>query len=408
MTKRFDILISGASYTGAALALALAKGLDGSMSIGVIDKAPDGYRPAQSPRAFAISAASRHLLEYIDVWPAIEPEAQPVSEIEITDSALEAAIRPILLTYENSLDDNEPASHIVPDAAIANALRCKLEVSDLGFITGTEVREFGAGPAGASVTCSSGQQLEADLVVAAEGRVSRIREQAGIKTIGWDYHQSGICTTAAHSKPHHGKAVQHFLPSGPFAILPLPGDRSCITWSEKTNEARRIMALGDAAFLREVETRFAGQLGDITIFAKPASWPLNLRLARKFIGPRLALVGDTAHGVHPIAGQGLNLGMRDVAALAEIIVEYVRIGLPASDPDGLMRYERWRRFDSTLSSAAFDGLNRLFSNDNPVLRSIRDAGLGLIDRLPGAKSLLVKEAAGLTGDVPRLLRGEIL
>ena len=168
------------------------------------------------------------------------------------------------------------------------------------------------------------------------------------------------------------------------------------------------MALDEAGFLREVATRFTGRLGEITVIANPASWPLNLRLARTYIAPRLALVGDTARGVHPIAGQGLNLGMRDVAALAEIIVENARIGLPPSDPEGLVRYERWRRFDSAVSSAAFDGLNRLFSNDNPVLRSIRDAGLGLIDRLPGAKSLLVKEAAGLSGDVPRLLRGEAL
>ena len=408
MTQRFDILISGASYTGAALALALTEALDGSFSIAVIDKAPAGFRPPESPRAFAIAAASRHLLEYIGVWSAVVSEAQPVSEIEITDSDLDAAVRPVLLTYENALDDNEPASHIVPDSAIAGALRGKLEAANLTFITGTQAHDFDTGPNSASVTCSSGLQLEADLVIAAEGRISRIRDQAEIKTIGWDYGQSGICTLVAHSKPHHGRAVQHFLPAGPFAILPLPGNRSCITGSEKTNEAQRIMALDEAGFLREVATRFTGRLGEITVIANPASWPLNLRLARTYIAPRLALVGDTARGVHPIAGQGLNLGMRDVAALAEIIVENARIGLPPSDPEGLVRYERWRRFDSAVSSAAFDGLNRLFSNDNPVLRSIRDAGLGLIDRLPGAKSLLVKEAAGLSGDVPRLLRGEAL
>ena len=408
MTKHFDILISGASYSGAALALALVKSLDGTLTVGVIDKAPGGHRPADSPRAFAISAASRHLLEYISVWSAIEPEAQQVSEIEITDSALDAGIRPILLTYENTLDDNEPASHIVPDAVLANALKSQLERSDLQLFTDAEAREFNTQPTRASVTCTSGQSFDADLVVAAEGRASRIREQAGIKCFSSDYHQSGICTTVAHSKAHGGKAVQHFLPAGPFAILPLPGNRSCITWSEKADEARRIMALDASEFLEEVELRFAGWLGEIDVVAKPASWPLTVRLARSFIAPRLALVGDTARGVHPIAGQGLNLGLRDVAALAEIIVENARIGFPPSDPDGLARYQRWRRFDSVFSTAAFDGLNRLFSNDNALLRSFREAGLGIIDRIPAAKSLLVKEAAGLTGDVPRLLRGEML
>jgi 2-octaprenyl-6-methoxyphenol hydroxylase len=207
--------------------------------------------------------------------------------------------------------------------------------------------------------------------------------------------------------PHNGRAVQHFLPAGPFAILPLPGNTSCITWTEEKSEAKRIMALPDDGFLAELEKRFA-ELGEIAVLIKPATWELSLHLARAFVGQRIALIGDTARGVHPIAGQGLNLGLRDVAALSEIIVENARIGLTPSDPDGLKQYERWRRFDSAISTAAFDGLNRLFSNDNPLLRSLREAGLGIVDRLPMAKSMLVNEAAGLTGKVPRLLRGEAL
>ncbi|MBU1209859.1 MAG: FAD-dependent monooxygenase [Alphaproteobacteria bacterium] len=411
MNQRFDIVISGASYTGAALALALSKSLEGSLSIAVIDKAPPGTRataPA-SPRAFSVSAASRHLLEYLGVWPEIALSSQPVSEIEITDSPLNAGIRPVLLTYENAIDDGSPASHIVPDAILANALRGALTLAPgVEVFSNAAVTAFAVGGSAATVTCSHGLELVADLVVAAEGRRSAIREAAAIKTVGWDYSQSGICTLIQHSRPHEGRAVQHFLPSGPFAILPLPGQRSCITWTEEKSEARRIISLSDPEFLAEVEQRFSGRLGELELVMRPSSWPLSLHLARSFVGPRVALLGDTARGVHPIAGQGLNLGFRDVAALTEVIVENARIGLPASDPEGLKRYERWRRFDSAVSTAAFDGLNRLFSNDNPLLRSIREAGLGLVDRLPLAKSLLVKEAAGLTGDVPRLLRGEPL
>ncbi len=412
MNKKFDIAISGASFTGAALALALSKSLEASLSIAVIDKAP-ATAPSDtvpvSPRAFAISAGSRHLLEYLELWPQIEPDAQPVSEIEITDSPLDAGVRPVLLTYDNSIDDGSPASHIVPDAVLSNALNSALKTAPgVELIANTSVNGFSSGDSRAKLSCSDSTLLTADLVVAAEGGRSAIRDAAGIKTVGWDYSQSGICTQIRHSIPHHGRAVQHFLPAGPFAILPLPNNRACVTWTEEKEEARRIMALDGRDFLNEVERRFSGWLGDIEVLIRPASWPLSLHLARSFVAPHVALIGDTARGVHPIAGQGLNLGLRDVAALTEVIVENARIGLPASDYDGLKRYERWRRFDSAASTAAFDGLNRLFSNNNPLLRSLREAGLGLVDRLPLAKSTLVREAAGLTGDVPRLLRGEAL
>lgn len=414
MTERFDILISGASYSGAALALALEKSLGGppqpALRIGVLDKSTPaaGNQQAESPRAFAIAAASRNLLEYIGIWPQIAEKSQPVAQIEISDSPLDAGIRPVLLTYENTIDDCAPGSHIVPDAVLANALHTALENSSVALVQGVEALELRENNSGATLQCSDGIERTADLIVAAEGRQSRLRDQAGIKSIGWDYNQSGICTVISHTKPHHGRAAQHFLPGGPFAMLPLPGNKTCITWSEKSGEARRIMALDDQSFLAEVEKRVAGRLGDLSIVTRPASWPLNLRMSRSLVAGRLALLGDTARGVHPIAGQGLNLGMRDVAALTEIIVENARIGLPPSDPDGLQRYERWRRFDSAMSAAAFDGLNRLFSNDNTLLRSIREAGLGLVDRLPFAKTLFVNEAAGLSGEVPRLLRGEAL
>ena len=213
-------------------------------------------------------------------------------------------------------------------------------------------------------------------------------------------------TNVAHERPHNGVATQHFLPAGPFAILPLPGNRSCITWTEDAEAARTILALDDGAFLAEVDRRFGGRLGGLRLAGGRRSWPLAMHLARSYTRPRFALIGDAAHGVHPIAGQGLNIALRDVAALAECVADAARAGFDPGDTTALERYERWRRFDATLSTATFDALNRLFSSDIALLRSTRELGLGIVDRLPALKRLLVTEAAGLTGELPRLLRGQ--
>lgn len=414
MTKRYDIIISGASYTGLALACALSQALRGGISIAVLDRAPEGGREAPgagkgSPRAFAMSAASKRMLDVLGVWPRIAGDAQPVSEIEITDSSLDAGIRPILLTYDNHLDDGEPASFIVPDANLASALRqAASEAPNVALIAATEAKTFDEVPGGLQITCADGSSYLCGLLVAADGRRSPVRDTAGIKLVTWDYAQSGVCTVVAHEQPHHGRAVQHFLPSGPFAILPLPGNRSCVTWSEDRQHARQLMSLDDAAFLDELAKRFGRRLGQLSLAGPRASWALSMHIARSFIAPRIALIGDTARGVHPIAGQGLNLGFRDVAALAETVAEGVRVGLDAGDQQALEQYERWRRFDSAMSTAAYDGLNRLFSNDITLLRSLREAGLSLVDRLPAAKTAFIREAAGLTGNPPRLLQGHPL
>jgi 2-octaprenyl-6-methoxyphenol hydroxylase len=408
---RFDVVVSGASYAGLALALALTEALPG-LQVALVDPvAPRGSgEPARDPRAFAVSASSRHVLDAIGVWPAVAAEAQPVVSIEITDSELGAGVRPTLLTYANATENGEPASYILPGAALLAALVDKARVTPgITLIAPpAAVVGYSAGPNDAEVRLADGRRIEARLVVAAEGRKSTLREAAGIKLVGWPYRQTGIVVTVAHERPHDGTAVQHFLPAGPFAILPLTGNRSCITWSEEAREARRILALDDHAFLAEIDKRFGGKLGAVTVLGKPASWPLEMHLARAYVAPRLALIGDTAHGVHPIAGQGLNLGLRDVAALAEVVAETMRVGLDPGSPDVLTRYERWRRFDSTVSTFAFDSINRLFSNDWTVVRAARDLGLGLVDRMPTVKRLLVSEAAGLTGDLPRMLRGEAL
>jgi 2-octaprenyl-6-methoxyphenol hydroxylase len=250
--------------------------------------------------------------------------------------------------------------------------------------------------------------IAARLIVAADGQRSAVRQAAGIMVVGWPYDQTAIATTVEHpARDHGGVAVQHFLPAGPFAMLPLPGRRTSITWTEAATEARRIMALDDDSFLGEVDRRFGGKLGPLQLAGGRRAWPLSMQLARSYVGPRLALIGDAAHGVHPIAGQGLNLALRDVAALTEVVADAMRAGLDPGDGIALDRYQRWRRFDSLAATAAFDAINRLFSREARLLRSAREVGLQVVDRLPALKRGLVGEAAGLTGQLPKLLRGEL-
>ena len=407
-TPRFDIVISGASFGGLALACGLSRALGLDFKIALIDRvAQSAAAPKADSRASALSAASKRMLDVLDVWPLVADVAQPVTGIEITDSTLETGVRPVLLTYDNVTGDGEPATYIVPNSALQAALRRGVESSSsLELITPAEAIDFASNESGIEVTLADGGAIAASLLVAAEGRRSRLREAAGIKVVGWSYPQIGIVVTVHHDRPHGGRAVQHFLPSGPFAILPLTGNRSCITWTEDADEAKRILALDDADFLAEVDKRFGGKLGALSLDGPRQSWPLEMHLARRYVGPRFALIGDAAHGVHPIAGQGLNLAFRDVAALVEVLSDAIRLGFDAGDAQALARYERWRRFDSTISAATFDGLNRLFSSDRALVRSGRDFGLGLVDRMPMLKRFFVGEAAGLTGELPRLLKGE--
>jgi 2-octaprenyl-6-methoxyphenol hydroxylase len=254
--------------------------------------------------------------------------------------------------------------------------------------------------------------ISARLLVAADGARSHIRERAGIATHGWGYGQSSIAATVSHERDHNGRAEEHFLPAGPFAILPLKpdaqGPRSSIVWTEEAAEAERIVALPDAEVHAELERRFGLQLGDIKAVGMRRAFPLGLSMARAFVAERIALVGDAAHVIHPIAGQGLNMGFKDVAALAEVVVDALRLGLDPGAAPALDRYQRWRRFDTMAMGVATDGLNRLFSNRSDALRLVRDVGLGVVDRLPALKRLFIREAAGLVGEVPKLLKGETL
>jgi 2-octaprenyl-6-methoxyphenol hydroxylase len=408
VTERFDAIIAGAGPAGLTMALALAHVFKNDARIAIVDPSTTLTPDLEDPRAWALSAASIRLLDRLGVWSTVEPNAQPVDQIEITDSALQAGIRPVLLCYDNHTADGEPAAHIVPNQALARALGAVVQRKNEGTVicySRRSISNFVPAPSGNTVYLDDGTTLTGDLIIAADGRNSQLREAAQIEKVQWPYDQVGIVTTVSHERPHGGKAIQHFLPGGPFAILPLPGNKSCITWSEGAEAGKRIMKLGDEAFLLEVQNRFGGKLGALSLAAGGrGSFPLSMHLARRFIAPRFCLIGDAAHVVHPIAGQGLNLGFRDIAALAECIADGARDGLSFGDVTVLERYQAWRRFDSTLSAAAFDAINRLFSNDITLLRSAREVSLGLIDRLPDLKRFFVNEAAGLSGDIPQLMR----
>ena len=404
--ERVDVLIGGAGFAGLALAIALRQGLGGSFKVTVADPAL-GKGHAGDARASAIAAAARRLFEAIGVWDKVAAGAQPILDMVVTDSILQDAMRPTYLTFGGEVAPGEPFAHMIENPALVDALveRAKADGVEL---RAAAVAGFEAGADRIDVQFAGGDGLAAKLLVAADGARSAIREAAGIRSVGWDYDQAGIVATVAHERDHHGRAEEHFLPAGPFAILPLQGKRSSIVWTEEKREAERIVALPDDEFHAELERRFGLKLGEIEVAGPRRAYPLGLSMARSFVGDRLALIGDAAHVIHPIAGQGLNLGLRDVAALAEAIVDAARLGLDPGGPDVLERYQRWRRFDTATMGVATDGLNRLFSNRSDALRLVRDIGLGLVDRVPALKGLFIREAAGLTGDVPKLLRGEAL
>jgi 2-octaprenyl-6-methoxyphenol hydroxylase len=403
-----DVVICGSSYAGMLAALALAHQLGPELRITLVDRSsgPSAATGADC-RATALSAASVNCLGALGLWLGLKPDAQPVRAIELTDTPLKSAVRPVVMTYENITSDGATASWILPNPALGAALSAALSACpSIRLERGTEVLGAQATDAVNTLELSDGRHLSAALIIAADGRMSRLREGAGIKTVGHDHPQIGIVTTIRHSEPHGGRAIQHFLPGGPFAVLPLVGGHtSCVTWSEDAENARTILALSDDAFLAEIDVRMAGARGTLALVAGAPrqSWPLESRMARAFVAPRLALVGDAAHSVHPIAGQGLNLAIRDVAALVECIADAAKTGGDIGTTVVLDRYERWRRFDSSMSTVAFDGLNRLFSNDNALLRSVRSTGLAVVNSIAPAKRLLVKEAAGLSGTLPKLL-----
>ncbi|MBW8285493.1 MAG: ubiquinone biosynthesis hydroxylase [Rhizobium sp.] len=402
-----DLLIVGGGYVGLSAAVAVKQAAP-HLSVEVIEAAPEGVWQ-KDPRASAIIAAATKMLEVFGIWERIAPEAQPITKMIVTDSKTSDPVRPVFLTFDGAVEEGRPFAHMIPNVAMVGALREACDKAGIAIRHGVRAVGFkNTGPA-AELSLSDGSIVAARLVVACDGVRSKLRDMAGIKTVTWDYGQSGIVTTVEHERPHEGAAEEHFLPSGPFAILPLKGNRSSLVWTERTADADRLVAADDLVFEEELERRFGHKLGQIRASGDRRAFPLGLTLAREFVAPRIALAGDAAHGIHPISGQGLNLGFKDVAALAETIVDADRLGLDIGDLNVLQRYQTWRRFDTFRMGVTTDVLNRMFSNDFTPLRVIRDVGLGLVDRLPGLKSYFIREAAGTAnGGAPKLLAGEAI
>ncbi len=401
-----DVLVAGAGYVGLAAAVSMREARP-SLSVAVVDAAPaDIWK--KDGRASAIAAAACRMLDRLGCWEEIAPEAQAITEMIITDSRTSDPVRPVFLTFDGEVGPGEPFAHMVENRILNGALRRRAAELGIDIIEGVAVSGFERNGSDVSVHLADGVTIDARLLVAADGVKSRLRDMAGIKTVKWEYGQSGIVCTIAHERPHNGRAEEHFLPAGPFAILPLTGNRSSIVWVERTSDAERLVQGDEFSFEIELEQRFGLKLGEIRVEDKPRAWPLGLTLSRAFVAQRFALAGDAAHGIHPIAGQGLNLGFKDVAALAETIVEADRLGQDIGAIDVLQRYERWRRFDTVQMGVTTDVLNRLFSNDLGPVRAVRDIGLGLVERMPRLKEFFIRQASGLSGETPRLLRGEAI
>jgi 2-octaprenyl-6-methoxyphenol hydroxylase len=399
--ERYDIAIVGGGPAGMTLALALSRSISG-LRVAMLDRRDFAVPPDQ--RAFAISAGVRRVFETLGVWRAASAAAEPILRMRITDSGTGDIARPLFLSFDGPLSSGEPYAHMVPNTALSAALLDAIE-GRVTLLPRVEIAALNADPRHGRLSLKDGRTIIAPLIVAADGAQSTLRTMAGIGVILHDYRQSGIVTTITHELPHNGVAYEHFRPAGPFASLPLPGNRSSLVWTEHPEAVARYKAMPLDEVARVIEEVMGSSLGAVTVEEKLQTFPLAMRLARSFIGHRLALIGDAAHVVHPVAGQGLNLGLKDVAALAEVTIEAMRLGLDPGAPDVLEKYQRWRRFDTALMAMVTDTMTRLFSNDIAPVRALRDVGLGIVDRLPPLKDFMIGRAAGIERGGPRLLQG---
>ena len=402
-----DILIVGGGLNGSCLALALAQA--GFSSV-VLDALPTPKRKADAfdGRAYSLALASKNLLAAIDIWPEVVDNAQPILEVKASDGRAGEGAAPYFLHFDHAELEDGPMGYLLEDRFLRRALLAAIEAEPLITHRANVTVTAQDTSAAAQVTLSDGTSLKARLLIGADGRQSGVAERAGIKRSGWDYGQTALVCAIEHERPHNAIAHQFFMPNGPLAILPLPENRSSIVWSETSENAAQIAALDDAAYLEALRPAFGDFLGEIKLTGTRFTYPLTLTLAQSYVAPRLALVGDAAHGVHPIAGQGLNLGFRDIGALAEVLTEAKRRGEDIAAADVLARYQSWRKFDTTALALGMDAVNKLFSNDNPALRFMRDLGMGAVSSMPTLRRRFMREAAGLTGDLPKLMQGKRL
>ena len=409
MSDDAELLIAGAGLNGLLLGIACA---GAGLAVALVDREDPRRMLDQGfdGRSSAIAYGSQQVLAALGLWPLIAAEAEPIREIRVADDNAK-----LFLHYDHrelapaSTQDGAPLGWIIENRLLRRVLiEHARSLPTLVFLAPLAIDGVLTSSAAAEAALSDGRRLTARLVAAADGAASPLRHAAGIRTVDWRYPQTAIVTTARHARPHAGIAVEHFLPAGPFAILPMTGNRSSIVWTEREEFVPRLLALSDHEFAVELAARFGDFLGAVEPVGPRWSYPVGLMLAERYVDRRLALIGEAAHVIHPIAGQGLNLGIRDVAALAEIVVDRRRLGLDIGDDALLRRYQQWRRFDTLLLAAVTDGLNRLFSNQIAPLRLAREFGLAAVNRLPAVKRFLMRDAMGITGDLPRLVRGEQL
>ena len=398
-----DVVIAGGGLVGLTLGVALAGAgietvvVDGAPPEAMKDAAFDG-------RVSSIALGSRRVLEGIGVWPALMDDAQPILEIRVSDGDA-----PLFLHYDHETVGSDPLGHIVENRSIRAALLERaVALAPLRHLAPASVEALEPAGSGVEARLADGRCVRARLAVAADGANSGLRAAAGIETVRWSYEQTGIVCTVLHERPHRGIAHERFLPAGPFAILPMTGDRSSLVWTERAALAPSLMEASSEVFARELGARFGDFLGALEPTGPRWSYPLRLTHAKRYVAPRLALAGDAAHAIHPLAGQGFNLGIRDAAVLAELVVDRARLGLDIGGDDVLTHHQRRRRFDSVALMGVTDGLNRLFSNDNQGLRLVRDVGLAAVNEMPPVKRFFMRHAMGLAGDLPRLARGKPL
>ncbi|PHO05027.1 2-octaprenyl-6-methoxyphenyl hydroxylase [Rhodobacteraceae bacterium 4F10] len=399
-----DILIAGGGLNGPALALGLAQA---GFDVTIVDNRPTLARADDNfdGRGYALAVASKRLLTAIGVWDDIAGNAQPMNDIKVTDGRAGEGPSPFFLHFDHTEIEEGPVGFMLEDRFLYRAFMDALgKEKRITQISQDSVIDQASGATGVTVSLASGRTLRARLLVGCDGRQSGVAQRAGIKRTGWGYGQTALVCAIAHEKPHHGIAHQFFMPPGPLAILPLPGNMCSIVWSETDENAAEIQALSDEDYMAVLRPRFGDFLGKIELAGARFTYPLNLTVANEFVADHVALVGDAAHGMHPIAGQGLNAGLRDVAALVEILQDAKQRGEDFSTINVLERYQEWRRFDTHALIAATDLTNKLFSNDNPLLRLGRDIGMGLVNASPALRRTFMREAAGLNGGLPRLMR----
>lgn len=408
--QSYDVIIIGGGLAGLTCGLALSgQHLSIPLKTVIVDAGPElkDRQVSSDARGSAITRSSRTMLQALGVWNAVADQAQPFEKIIVTDGKAVTGERPALLSFLETGITGSASAWMVENKVLIAALVDRVQQTpNITFIGNAAVETFDFNSPVASITTAGGRKFSAALIVAADGRNSKARQAAAIDTVQWNYDQCGIAMTVAHDRPHEGRAEEHFRTAGPFAILPLTGNRSSIVWTEQSQVAEQLMQLPRDAFLEEFKLRFGEHLGDVRLVSDYASWPLSVQIAKSFIGERLALIGDAAHVIHPIAGLGFNLGLRDIAALSDSLSDNVRRGQDHGGQNCLKAYEAWRRADTILVAAACDGLNRLFSNSALPIATARQAGLKLVDRLPPLKAFFMDHAAGLSGRQPRLMRGE--